>query len=190
MTLVSLARWHPHVNATRPPSWLRDWLTQRASLTAQLRAHCGHFVVRPIRQGIGYCLRDECRAIGLPRPVRVVERDVLLQCDGTPVIFAHTVMPLTMTRADWPAFHALGAQSLGSLLFHDPCIQRGSLQFARLPSDHPLIERIHSTIPAERLKSRLHARRCLFRRQQGRMLVTEVFLPQLLHLSPEPRWLS
>ena len=72
-------------------------------------------------------------AIGMHRPGRVWEREVLLRCDGVPVVFAHTVVPMSATAADWPLFSALGERSLGSTLFYDPLVTRGELEFARHP---------------------------------------------------------
>lgn len=107
---------------------------------------------------------------------------MLLCCDGKPVVFAHTVIPLNATASDWPMFRSLGETSLGTSLFGDPAITRGTLQFSRLPLSHPLMRRICTAIPSEGIKSRLHARRCLYRRGSGVMLVTEVFLPGIIEL--------
>lgn len=177
-----LARWHTHVNATRPSANLRDWLTLGTSLTARLRERSAQFAVRRLRQHIVFTLQDECDVLSIPHDERVHEREVLLCCDDVPVVFAHTVMPFSNTHDDWPAFHDLGEQSLGALLFDDPLVSRGALQFSRLPLQHPLVSRIYSAIPAEQIESRLHARRCLFQRKRSKMLVTEVFLPRITQL--------
>jgi chorismate lyase len=179
---LSRARWHRHTNATNPPSALRKWLSLETSLTARLRAHSNQFGVQRLHQMQSLCLADESRLIGLPRRMRIWEREVLLCCDGRPVVFAHTVIPLSASRSHWPMFQSLGETSLGASLFGDPVVTRGSLQFSRLPLSHPLIRRICTAVPAERIESQLHARRCLFRRGSGVMLVTEVFLPGITEL--------
>ncbi len=183
----SLARWHAHVSATRPSSPLRDWLTLRTSLTTALRERTALFAIRRLHQHLAFPLQDECEALGIPHDEHVHERDVLLCCDGVPIVFAHTVMPFMHPHVDWPAFHELGEQSLGTVLFDDPLVTRGVLQFCRLPLQHPLLHRIDqemgSALPAERIESRLHARRCLFQRQHSKMLVTEVFLPSIANLN-------
>ena len=166
---------------------LRDWLTLRTSLTATLRERATQFAIRRLHQHLAFPLRDECEALGIPNDERVHERDVLLCCDGVPVVFAHTVMPFMHPHADWPLFHDLGEQSLGTMLFDDPLVTRGALQFSHLPLQHPLLHRIDqgmgSALVAERIESRLHARRCLFQRQHSKMLVTEVFLPSIANLN-------
>jgi chorismate--pyruvate lyase len=181
------ARWHGHVGAVRAGEPMRDWLTTPGSLTARLVAHSQSFRVQRLHQRSATCLPDEARAIGMPRPERVWEREVLLRCDGEPVVFAHTVVPTTCTASDWPLFSALGERSLGSTLFYDPLVKRGSLEFARIRAGHPLMQRALAalggtavaTIPAH---THFHARRCVYRRHQGLLLVTEVFLPTVLDL--------
>jgi chorismate--pyruvate lyase len=180
------ARWLAHAGGTGAGSAMRDWLTTPGSLTARLMAHSGAFRVQKLRQASGLCLADEAAAIGLPRPTRVWEREVLLRCDGRPVVYGHTVVPLSATAQDWPLFSALGERSLGSTLFHDPRVRRAALAFARLRPGHPLYARVHAALgaPADHAEPIYHARRCVYRRRQGLLLVTEVFLPAVLELTP------
>jgi chorismate--pyruvate lyase len=136
-----MAHWRAHVNTVNAPLSLRHWLTGGGSLTAKLKAHSMAFRVQKLHQEPALCLADETHAIGLHRSSRVVEREVLLRCDGVPVVFGHTVVPTTATASDWPAFSALGEKSLGSTLFGDPQVHRGTLEYARLRATHPLAMR-------------------------------------------------
>jgi chorismate--pyruvate lyase len=185
---IGRVRWHGHLNALDAPASYRRWLAAPGSLTATLKAHSDVFRVQPLRQHGARCLTDEAVEIGLARPQRVWQREVLLKCDETPVVFAHTVVPLSATAADWPLFGGLGARSLGSTLFGDPRVWRGALQFARLRPGHPLHRRALSALAAQGTPlpalyaSTLYARRCLYRRHAGLLLVTEVFLPAVLAL--------
>lgn len=175
------AHWYGHVNALNAPPDLRHWLTGDGSLTAKLKAHSQAFRVQCLHQRPGRCLTDEAAAIGLHRPGRVWEREVLLRCDNRPVVFGHTVVPMSATATDWPLFSALGERSLGSTLFGDPLVRRGELQFARLRAGHPLMQRASAALGLDGPQI-LYARRCLYRRRQGTLLVTEVFLPAVLEL--------
>lgn len=186
------AVWHRHVNAVAAPPAMRAWLTAHGSLTARLTAHSEMFRVQRLHQRTALCLADEARVIGLRSPGQVWEREVLLRCDDAPVVFAHTVVPLSATASDWPLFNALGERSLGSTLFHDPRVARGPLEFARLRAGHPLLQRACAALgddaPAAHTVSNTvyYARRCLYRRRQGTLLVTEVFLPPVLLLAARP----
>jgi chorismate--pyruvate lyase len=176
------AQWHDHVNAVNPSPQMRGWLTDRGSLTRKLMDHCEHFRVQRLRQQRARCLMDECAPVELHRRVNVHEREVLLRCDDVPMVFAHTIVPLAATASDWPFFSSLGERSLGTTLFGDPQVLRGALQFARLHDGHPLVRRARAAVGPQSADASLFARRCLFRRKNGLLLVTEVFLPTLSEL--------
>jgi chorismate--pyruvate lyase len=176
------AAWRPHAGAVRAPEAMRSWLTTDGSLTARLVASSESFRVRRLHQRAATCLADEAQAIGLARPGRVWEREVLLECDGQPVVFGHTVVPTNCTAADWPLFSALGERSLGTTLFYDPLVRRGQLEYARIRAGHPLMRRVREALGGADA-SLYYARRCVYRRRQGLLLVTEVFLPAVLDLA-------
>ncbi|MET0266747.1 MAG: chorismate lyase [Duganella sp.] len=188
------ARWQAQAQLSlrQAPAALRDWLTTPGSLTAKLIAHSSSFRVQCLHQHIAPCLADEALALGMPAAGRrqlqmVLEREVLLRCDDTPVVFAHTVVPMSATASDWPLFSALGERSLGTTLFGDPLVQRSVLEFARLREGHPLAQRARTALgldeaPVSAPAQRLYARRCLYQRRRGTLLVTEVFLPAVLDL--------
>ena len=175
------AQWQPHVLALNVPPAYVPWLTAGGSLTARLKAHSDAFRVQCLHQRTARCLSDEAAAIGMHHAGRVWEREVLLRCDNTPVVFGHTVVPMSASAADWPLFSSLGERSLGSTLFYDPLVQRGALEFARLRPGHPLAQRARAALGVAD-SAILYARRCLYRRRQGTLLVTEVFLPSVLAL--------
>lgn len=176
---VAHARWFSHANGVNPPSEMRHWLIDRTSLTVKLICRSRQFRVQRIRQGQGRSLADEYKAVRLPRRIHVREREVLLRCDERPVVYAHTIVPLAANASDWPFFNTLGERSLGTTLFGDPAVGRGALQFARLYPDHPLVRRACEAIGVDDVACPLYARRCLFQRKNGLLLVTEVFLPSI-----------
>lgn len=181
----SYAQWFSHVNAVNPPPQMRHWLTDRVSLTVKLAAHCRQFRVQRLHQRRGMVLADECRVLGLARRIGVQERDVLLRCDDVPMVFAHTVVPLSASATDWPFYSSLGERSLGFTLFCDPQVARGALHYARLRPGHPLLQRAAAALGMAAFSQPLLARRCLFQRKRGALLVTEVFLPAVSGLVPQ-----
>lgn len=175
------ARWLARAQATGAPVPMQTWMASPGSLTARLIAHSNAFRVQRLHQRRAVCLADEAALIG---PGRVWEREVLLRCNGEPVVFAHTVVSSNSTASDWPLFSALGEKSLGSTLFYDPLVARGSLEFARIRAGHPLMQRACAALGrAVDPTAVYYARRCLYRRRQGLLLVTEVFLPSVLALA-------
>jgi chorismate--pyruvate lyase len=104
-------------------------------------------------------------------------------------VYAHTVLTLKSTASQWPLFRTLGNKSLGSTLFGDPQVVRGALQYARLQPNHPAMQRAHhltrQNLGGETNSQFFHplfARRSLFFRRGGVMLVTELFLPAVAQL--------
>ena len=179
---ASVAKWYDHVNAVRATPAMVNWLTHRASLTARLVARCQQFRVQRLHQNFSICLTDEFAEIGLQRSLKVVEREVLLRCDERPVVYAHTVVPTSANATQWPLFAALGEKSLGSTLFNDPLVERGQLSYAKLRHTHPLMKRIAALKILQTPVDYLYARRSVFRRKGGCLLVTEIFLPDIKRL--------
>ena len=95
------------------------------------------------------------------------------------MIFAHTTLAASgkgrLTR--WMA--RLGSRSLGSLLFAYPGFRRGTIEFLRLDARHPLYRRAARLTP---VGPSLWARRSQHRLGGQQVLVTEVFLPDILRL--------
>jgi len=80
----------------------------------------------------------------------------------------------------WRAMRGLGNRSLGTLLFTHPLVKRQPLHFKALQSHHALYKSA-AAVQGE-APSRLWARRSLFYLQDAPLLVTEVFLPDILAL--------
>lgn len=175
-----VAKWHCHANAVRAPLAMVDWLTNRDSLTARLVARSEVFRVQRVHQGRALCLQDEYAQLDLPKRQMVLEREVVLRCDEVAVVYAHTVMSLSANASQWPLFASLGNRSLGTTLFSDPLVARGQLQFARLNMRHHLIQRMSALNLIEDNTKTLFARRSVFERKGSKLLVTEVFLPQII----------
>ncbi|KAB2923862.1 MAG: chorismate lyase [Dechloromonas sp.] len=156
------------------PGVLRSWLTEPHSLTARCLRHCRSFRVRVLAQGCRLA-RDE--AVGracLPM------REVLLECDGVPVIFARSVLssPRSGRLGAW--FAGLGARSLGSLLFRYPGFVRDEIEYLCLDARHPLYRRVCAVAGAAPC---FWARRSRHHLGAGSVLVTEVFLPAIAALA-------
>lgn len=181
------ANWRAHLNKCSLSKEMCDWLTNRKSLTSRLVARCQQFRVQRLQQQRARCLSDEFEVIGLSNRIHVIERDVLLRCDGVAVVYAHTILPQSANSNQWPLFASLGNKSLGTTLFNDHLVMRGDLHFARLRTTHPLMRRIAKLNLLGGETTSLHARRSLFTRRGSHLLVTEVFLPTMDTLRSEPQ---
>lgn len=161
------------------PREFRGWLADQGSLTRRLKQRCRHFSVRPVRVGLARPNRDESAPLRLRAGQLAYVREVVLHCDGRPVVFAHSVAPVRSLYGPWAAVTQLGSRPLGEALFSNPCVTRGGLQYRRIPARHPLARqaaRAGISMP----EKPVWARRSLFTLHGHSLMVTEVFLPSIL----------
>jgi chorismate--pyruvate lyase len=167
------SKWRARLAGGACDPLLRSWLSEPESLTARCQRACPDFRVRLLRYGKGRALADESAGGEVGRGLAWV-REVVLECDGRPVIFAHTTLSTAAhgRLSRWMA--GLGNRSLGSLLLSYPGFRRGAIEFLRLDARHPLYRRA-AALGA--VGETLWARRSLHRLGGQQVLVTEVFLP-------------
>lgn len=175
---MSRDQWRRRFCGGAPERGLRDWLTEPGSLTTRCRRSCRHFAVRVLRQGKGVALIDE------ESPRQLVDiREVVLECDGMPVIFAHSTLSTAAHGRLGRWFAGLGCASLGALLFIRPGFRREPIEFRRLDARHPLYRRAALLCDPG---ATLWARRSRHRFGTQDVLVTEVFLPAINALVRPP----
>lgn len=161
---------------------VQAWLADTGSMTLKLKARTKDFSVRLLHQHPVAVLADEYAPLSLPARHRVIERDVVLHTDGRPVVFGHTVISTQSVKTDWPFFSKLGTTPLGANLFFDPLVRRSPIQYAELHASHPLMRRVIDALGADAVPATLRARRSLFKRKGGVMMVTDIFLPAIYAL--------
>ena len=177
MTVPRDTSWQP---APAAAGRYRPWLIDAGSLTARVKARCSDFYVRVLFQGLRRPDRDERFVFRHRGRARVLVREVFLCCGDTPVVFAHTVLDAYDLDGTWRSVAKLGSRPLGAALFADPRIHRHALRSRKITAHHELSRRLHrygAHVPAM-----LWARRSLFHLHDSPILVTEVFLPEILRL--------
>jgi chorismate--pyruvate lyase len=167
--------WLAHPHST--PRSLRPWLSDRGSLTQRLKSCCASFRVVPLATGLARPNADEYALLGMVPGTRAYVREVMLLCDGVPVVFAHSVLPQPGLRGGWNGITRLGSRSLGEALFSDHRIERLPLAYRNLRGDHPLFRAIAGQQMLS--ASSVWARRSVFCLNRHPLLVTEVFLPAI-----------
>lgn len=159
----------------------RQWLQDRGSLTKRIQNRCAHFSVKTIFQSLRRIYVDERQTIRVRADEWAMVREVFLYCGDTPVVFAHSTVARKNLRGAWRALNGLGNKSLGTMLFSNPRIKRTPLEFKKIRRGHFLYDRACVSLQAK--PTYLWARRSLFTSHGQSILVTEVFLPSILHLS-------
>ena len=162
------------------PEAYAPWLRDHGSLTARIRQRCTHFAVQPVRNGLARIAFDESRVLKTPSRQFAYSREVFLLADHQPVVFAHSACATQHLHGAWLAMRGLGNRSLGSLLFSHPLVIRHPLHYLALRSHHPLYRRAASVL--DNPPTTLWARRSSFYLHGTPLLVTEVFLPEILKL--------
>ena len=158
----------------------RKWLIDNGSLTARLRARYADFAVQPVLLKNAKAFTDESALLGLKASQHALIREVLLMGGNQPVVFAHSVLPRTSLRGAWNGLGRLGNKPLGATLFANPKVKRTPLEYKKLPRQHPISMRVAQHMQTS--PKALWARRSVFSLNCAKILVTEVFLEQLLTL--------
>lgn len=172
--------WRHRQTRTADSAPFLRWLNDRGSLTARLQA-LGQFSLARLKQELAAPTPDEARelVLGRKRPTRV--REVVLLCDGKPLVFAHTVLPCRPRGPLSGWLERLGDRSLGgTLLFCHAGFSRGPLLSRRLDARDALFQpAVEALQLADHPPRTLWARRSRFSFGRQSVLVTEVFSPAL-----------
>jgi chorismate--pyruvate lyase len=136
--------------------------------------------VQVVRQGLHIPNEDEYRQLGQPTHRRALVREVVLHAGGRPVVLAHSIAAWRDLSGAWRGLRGLGSRPLAEALFTDPLVSRGALEFVRIDARHPLGRRARQVFGRD--LPPLWARRSRFLKHGRPLLVTEVFLPELLAL--------
>lgn len=154
--------WLPSVHLTGAPAgaW-RSWLQEKGSLTLRLKNHAQHsFKVRVLSEQLTTALPNEMALLGCIKQ-RSWVRQVVLEVDGKPWVFARSVMPLDSRGLAYRRLLQVGDKALGQVLFNDPLIKRGPFVFC---------------VPNQLSLPSLWGRASCFSGQNLRLLVAEHFL--------------
>lgn len=159
---------------------VRSWLTGTDSLTQRLQSSYDNFSVHTTTLMRTLPWAEETACLQQPRRMPVMLREVYLNGGGRARVFAHSLLPSKHCRGHWLKLNHLGNKPLGAILFGNPCAQRTALMFRKLPRQHPLYRRALAQAGHRHAKPVLWARRSVFYLGQAKILVTEVFLPEVL----------
>lgn len=173
-------RWHTPRQARlrwrhdiEPTTWQR--LLDRGSLTQQVRAQAQQrFHVELLNQQVARPSPEEAQALGMHRAAGAITREVKLFADGQPLVFAHTVIPLSSVHGRYRHLLKLGTRPLGAALFSDSSIVRGPVELTCLHAGDLLWLQATAGMPAP---DYLWGRRSAFYLAGRPILVSEFFLP-------------
>ena len=160
------------------PAEVRGWLLDTASLTRRVRRACGgRFQVQVLTQRWQRPDPGEARTLGLRRGQFGLVREVQLMCAGRPWVFARTVIPPHTLHGGLRHLAYLGNKPLGTVLFTDRTLRRDRVELARIVAGQRLFDA--ATRQLEIRPAAIWGRRSLFHIGGKRLLVSEIFLPDI-----------
>jgi len=178
-TCVSDQYWNS--TAVNCEAGIAPWLNDCGSLTQRIQQRCKCFAVHPVRSGLARIAFDESALLGIAPQQLAWSREVFLYADNRPVVFAHSACARQDLRGAWSAVRSLGGKPLGALLFAHPQVERNPLHYKALRGTHMLYQRAAAVLSNP--PDRLWARRSLFYLHDAPLLVTEVFLPEIMSIA-------
>lgn len=159
---TALINWLASAHLTGAPAgaW-RSWLQEKGSLTLRLKSHAKQdFKVRVLSEEEVRPHNNELTLLTCKNQ-RAWVRQVLLEVDGEPWVFARSVLPLDTRGILRRRLTQVGNSALGHVLFSDPLIKRGPFVFCA---------------PNQLSSPSLWGRASCFYGQNVRLLVAEHFL--------------
>lgn len=159
---TAAVHWQPSAHLTGAPAgaW-RSWLQEKGSLTLRLKSHAKQsFRVRVLSEAVLCPHNNELSLLGCIKQ-RAWVRQVLLEVDDEPWVFARSVLPLDSQGILQRRLTQVGNNALGHILFNNPLIKREALVFCA---------------PNQLSVPSLWGRASCFSDQHLRLLVAEHFL--------------
>ncbi|MCF2950310.1 chorismate lyase [Paraglaciecola aquimarina] len=156
-----------------PNENLRTWLLNSGSLTERLVARCTDFQLTILGQERISLTNDEFSQVCEPgqkfNEQDWLIREVILWGDGTPWVFARSIIPIRLWQQD---FTDLNSQPLGQRIFNDVRFKRLPFQITKVGTNQLFSEKLNVSN-----KHDLWGRRSVFCFENLKMMVCEVFLP-------------
>ncbi len=166
----SIQWFSPNQMPQQPSSLLKEWLLDKGSLTKKLKSHCQQFDVIVLGEDYLHPFENE-----FPTQNTAWVREVLLCLDGTPWVFARTLIPEEMLNNQRFNFLTLGKRPLGELLYTEGDFTPGKIEVSHFTPNHSLATLLKQE--GQSNQQALWGRRRYFSHQDKQLIVSEIFLP-------------
>ena len=168
----------------RVPRAVRSWIATTSSMTRRIATLVSQpVVVNVLRDARGRLHADEQRLLGSMQSTGHV-REIILSAGGRALLVARTVFIARSLKQN-RHLKGLGTRPLGELLFSKGRAKWREREFGRLSQRHPVSALIESATSSQQKSTWL--RRTVFLLNAVPILVTEAFLPDLLHVQQHSR---
>ena len=148
----------------------REWLCESGSLTAKLKSCATSFSVKVLQEQAFDLTLEQKTMLGCDVQ-SALNREVILYCDNTPMVYAQSWLPNTQFKN---ALHNMGERPLGDVIFQHSELVRNNIEIASFELHHPIQQLTNKLkLPLKPLLGR----RSVFSLNNYNFLVCEVFLP-------------
>lgn len=179
------SRWQDSQQFEVPDPLLKNWLLNTGSLTERLQTSCRHFQVKVLFHGFSEISDLETQYLYNDQnsePISTQVREVVLMGDDSPWVFARSLIPASFVENVMSDITQLGDKPLGKIIFNDPRFERQAFQLTKIDPSERFVD--HLQLHDSR---QLWGRRSLFRYNEHRLSVAEVFLPDSPAYSNMPK---
>ncbi|QUJ67343.1 chorismate lyase [Photobacterium sp. GJ3] len=128
--LLAQADWQSSDQVKMADAVLASWLHEQGSLSRRFARDCHQFSVLLLEQSPIKSAQLQPGEQQMLGRVDCLERNVVLQGDGIPWVFARTLIPLPTLTGDEQDLAQLGELPLGYRVFTDQSARRDALQLA------------------------------------------------------------
>lgn len=157
-------QWGAPADVPLPNAHLKNWLLDTGSLTERVQSLCQAFSLTLLGQSTMPPHSNEMSLLGENLEKHYQVREVLLCGNGTPWVFARSVIPQSLIASE---LSNIGKEPLGKRLFNDARFIRSAFELCALSANQLGYEEAVT----------LWGRRSLFTLGNASMIVAEVFLP-------------
>ncbi|MDO9239531.1 MAG: chorismate lyase [Methylicorpusculum sp.] len=161
------------------PDSAQSWIYEPGSITQRLRSYYGDGVkVEILFLEWQAPFLSESRMLKAPAQRYALTREVLLHCNGKPLILARTIIPERTLRAARRNLAHLGNRPLGEVIFSYPKLQRMEMDFTEA---EPSVW-TESSRETAHIDQSVWGRRTIYSIRDRQMLINEFFMPDALLL--------
>lgn len=107
---------------------MRYWLLSQGSLTAQLEAHFTKVQLSSVAEYSSFASLAQANTLGIAARSAVIVRNISLSSSTQPLIWAHSVLPLSSLVGANQQIRLQRHKPLGKILFQHPNLTRSPIQ--------------------------------------------------------------
>ncbi len=169
-------------SAPTPPTALTPWLTQKGSITDQLKALTHHTRLEVLNHTWEAPDSWDLNTLKLPKDSKTLHREIIMWADKAPCWYARTILPHAVYDAEAALFDQLKTTPLGELIHHHKEIHRTQITPYEMHPEMPEYHYLKKALKQNTPKSPLWGRLSTFTiRKQFDFYLLEILLPDLLN---------